>query len=77
MTDEPHEEWMELLEETLEGGAWTADPAWGIAKQVVGQGIDSLKPIQRRIFDREIWPMLRPMQIARDRARNIERVLSE
>lgn len=77
MTYEPHEEWMELLAEASEGGAWTADPACGIAKQVVGKGVDSLNPIQRRIFDREIWPTLRPMQIARDRERNIERVLSE
>lgn len=71
------EEWTELLAEALECGALASDPAHGVAKQVVGQGVDSLSPIQRRIFDREIWPTLRPMQIARDRERNIERVLSE
>ena len=77
MTYEPHEEWMELLEEALECGALTADPAQGIARQVVGQGIDSLTQKQKLIFAREIWPRLRPKQIARDRERNIERVLSE
>lgn len=77
MDIEPYEEWMEFLEETLDGGTFTTNPALGIAKQVVGQGINSLSEKQKQVFDQQIWPALRPLQIARDRRRNIERILSE
>lgn len=74
---EPHEEWLELLEEALDCGAISRDPAHGIAKQVVAQGVNSLSPKQKQIFDSEIWPALRPLQIARDRSRNLDRVHSD
>lgn len=64
---------MELLEEALDAGTFATDPALGIAKQVVHQGINSLTDKQRLVFDHQIWTALGKMQRVRDQQRDMER----
>lgn len=60
------------IEDLVDSGMLDADTAaYGVARQVVDRGIDSLSDAQRRVWDQHVWKPLSD----RHRALEIQRII--
>lgn len=68
-------EYSELLSDMLDDDRLReGTPAYGITKQLIDQGEESLSPKQRQVFDAIVVPELRRFAMWRERKDNIARL---
>jgi hypothetical protein len=63
----------EMISDALdEGYIVEGTAAYGIARQVIDQGPESLSERQKAVYEQRVWPALKKLQERRDTARQRE-----